>query len=186
MHDDSILCLAFNLESDYLASGSNDGKLKIWQINTGKCVKKFENAHLSGINSVCFTRDDSQILTASRDQTVKLHGLKSGATLKVFRGHRSFVNDAKFSHDLSKVISVSADGDIKVFNVKSSDCLFTFSLSQNDNLSVLSLQIIPQKLEDEFLICNRSNTLTIINLKGQVDFKKFHFFFKKKRFIINS
>lgn len=30
MHDDAILCLAFSFDSEYIAAGSRNGKLKIW------------------------------------------------------------------------------------------------------------------------------------------------------------
>lgn len=43
-----------------------------------------------------------------------MHGLKSGKTLKEFRGHTSFVNDAVFTFDAHNVISASSDGTVKV------------------------------------------------------------------------
>ena len=46
-----------------------------------------------------------------------MHGLKSGKTLKEFRGHTSFVNDAIFTTDAHNVISASSDGTVKVQSV---------------------------------------------------------------------
>ena len=34
----------------------------------------------------------------------RIHGLKSGKTLKEFRGHTSFVNDAVFTPDAQQII----------------------------------------------------------------------------------
>jgi WD40 repeat protein len=47
----------------------------------------------------------------------RLHGLKSGKTIKEFRGHTSFVNNAIFSHDMSRILSASSDGTVKVSNI---------------------------------------------------------------------
>jgi len=44
----------------------------------------------------------------------RIHGLKSGKTLKEFRGHASFVNMAVFLPDTHNVISASSDGTVKV------------------------------------------------------------------------
>ena len=38
-----------------------------------------------------FSKDNSQLLSASFDMTVRVHGLKSGKTLKEFRGHTRFI-----------------------------------------------------------------------------------------------
>lgn len=43
-----------------------------------------------------------------------MHGLKSGKTLKEFRGHISFVNDVVFTVDGHNIISGSSDGTVKV------------------------------------------------------------------------
>ena len=47
-----------------------------------------------------------------------MHGLKSGKTLKEFRGHTSFVNDAIFTMDAHNIISASSDGTVKVHDVQ--------------------------------------------------------------------
>ena len=53
----------------------------------------------------------------------RMHGLKSGKTLKEFRGHTSFVNDAIFTMDAHNIISASSDGTVKVHQLNN---FFTF------------------------------------------------------------
>ncbi|CAN0419349.1 unnamed protein product, partial [Discosporangium mesarthrocarpum] len=88
--------------------------MKVWKVSTGQCLRRFESAHTQGITSVSFARDGSQLLSSSRDQTARIHGLKSGKMLKEFRGHTSFVNTAVYMQDGAKVITGSADGTVKV------------------------------------------------------------------------
>ena len=71
MHEDAVTAVAFSPDSELLASGSQDGKLKVWQLQTGTCVRRFEPAHLSGVSSVRFSADGTQLLTASADQTAR-------------------------------------------------------------------------------------------------------------------
>ena len=47
-----------------------------------------------------------------------MHGLKSGKTLKEFRGHISFVNNVVFTMDGHNIISASSDGTVKVRKTK--------------------------------------------------------------------
>jgi WD40 repeat protein len=60
-------------------------QLKVWRLATGVCLRKFAPAHPQGITSVQFTKDSTQVLTSSYDTTLRMHGLKSGKTLKEFR-----------------------------------------------------------------------------------------------------
>ncbi|KAJ3092451.1 Serine/threonine-protein kinase smu1 [Quaeritorhiza haematococci] len=119
--DDAVLCLNFSRDSEMLASGSQDGKIKVWKVETGQCLRSFPLAHSQGVTSVYFSKDGTQVLSASFDHTVRLHGLKSGKTIKEFRGHTSFVNDAVFSIDGTRVISASSDGAVKLIRTFRTD-----------------------------------------------------------------
>ena len=60
MHDDAVLCVDISRDSEMLASGSQDGKIKVWHIRTGQ-----------GVTSLFFSRDDSQFLGTSFDSTAR-------------------------------------------------------------------------------------------------------------------
>jgi hypothetical protein len=87
---------------------------QVWNVRTGKAVVEFVKVHSEAVSSVMFSADGAQVLSGSHDTTARIHGLKSGKTLKEFRGHTSFVNDAKFSADGDTLATASSDGSVKV------------------------------------------------------------------------
>ncbi|KAI9333282.1 WD40-repeat-containing domain protein [Obelidium mucronatum] len=174
MMDSAVLCLAFSKDSEFLASGAQDGFIKVWKVSSGQCVRRFPTAHNQGVTSVVFNRDGSQVLSSSFDQTARLHGIKSGKMLKEFRGHVSFVNDALFSMDGFRVVTASSDGTVKIWDAKTADCLSTITLHEGQavtsgvhSATVTKLVQMPNNGEN-FLVCNKSAFVYILNLKGAV------------------
>ena len=174
------LCLSFSLDSVYLASGSQDGSLVVWDIHSGKIVRKFKSTHTQGITSVSFSADGTQVLTTSFDFTIRfiqltrLNGMNSGKMLKVYRGHTSFVNAATFTYDNSKVISGSSDGTVKIWNASTTDCISTLHLQDGQLLpkginlpAVHSVIKVPGK-RDLYLISNHSRIAYLIDDTGKV------------------
>lgn len=102
----------------------------------------------------------------------RIHGLKSGKTLKIFRGHTSFVNDCTFNLDGTRVISASSDGTFKVWDTKTTDCISTFSpmLAGGQPVQTAIHNILNNpKNAEELILCNKSPKLFIVNMKGQVN-----------------
>ena len=172
--DSCCLCLDVSNCSQYIVAGEEKGIITLWNINTGKLLRKFTAAHSKGITSVKFNFDATQILSASYDSTVKIHGRRSGQAIKVFTGHNSYCNQATYSNDYKKVISASSDGTVKIWDVSSADCIRTisfqrFSTSEEQNSfnspSVYSLFPFPG-LKDQFIVLNRSSFVYLLHLDG--------------------
>eukprot|EP00061_Rhincodon_typus_P017948 g46898.t1 len=70
MMDDAVLCMCFSRDTEMLATGAQDGKIKVWKIQSGQCLRRFERAHSKGVTCLSFSKDSSQILSASFDQTI--------------------------------------------------------------------------------------------------------------------
>ena len=109
-----------------MPSGAHNGQMKVWRVRSGQCLRRIDRAHAQGITSVAFSKDGTHVLSASFDGVVRVHGLKSGKTLKEFRGHTSFVNYAVYSADGSQVISASSDSTVRVWDAKSCECVRAF------------------------------------------------------------
>lgn len=181
MMEDAVLSMCFSRDSEMLVTGCKDGKIKVWKIQTGQCLRRFEKAHNAGVTSVSFSRDHSYILSCSFDMLIRsviviilfcnnnyyfsVHGMKSGKCLKELRGHESYVTDVKYTEDGHQCMSSCADGTIKVWNMKSMECINTFRIC--GDVPVNSIHPFP-KSNDQFLICNRTNTVFIVNIQGQV------------------
>uniref|UniRef100_A0A672ND45 WD40 repeat-containing protein SMU1 n=1 Tax=Sinocyclocheilus grahami TaxID=75366 RepID=A0A672ND45_SINGR len=143
---------------------------QVWRILNGTCLNRIERAHSKAVTCVCFNKDSSQLLSGSFDQTIRLHGLKSGKMLKEFRGHTAHINDVIFSHEGQHVISASADGTVKVWSMKTMDCTHTIKtpdIPDGTDITVNSVVLVP-KTPEHFVVCNRTNTVVVTNIHGQV------------------
>jgi WD40 repeat protein len=87
-------------------AGDQAGMIKVWKLASGRCIQRFERAHSEGVTSVALSTDSAQVLSASFDGSVRVHGLRSGKMMKEFRGHRSYVNSAIYSLDGAQVFAL--------------------------------------------------------------------------------
>lgn len=169
---DTVYCLCFSKDSELLVSGSTNGRVRVWKIQSGLCVRRFDKAHDTGVACIQFNRDNTQLLSGGHDGTVRIHGLKSGRMLKEFRGHKSFISTITYSNDGHHIISGSLDGTVKIWNLKNAECVNSYkstaiSGSSSIEIPINQIQLMP-KTPEHFLLCTRSNTLSIMNMSGQV------------------
>eukprot|EP01084_Bolivina_argentea_P163938 285120_1 len=134
----AIRYINFSNDSQLMASGNDLGSIKIWKIYKGINVVTFESAHSKCITSLCFNKNNTQILSSSIDNSIKIHGLKSKKILKQFNGHKSFVNKCLYCNNDENIVSCSADGCIKIWDTKTTNCIYDIN---NINKMILTNNI---------------------------------------------
>lgn len=71
-HTDSVKALVINHRNE-LVSGSCDGTIKIWNLETGECVETLcEKEDDSIITSVCMITKDNRLCSAHNNNLIKI------------------------------------------------------------------------------------------------------------------
>ncbi|XP_014478920.1 PREDICTED: periodic tryptophan protein 2 homolog [Dinoponera quadriceps] len=73
-HRTNMNCLAYSPDGQYIVTGSDDGKMKLWNTVTGFCTLTFHE-HTSSISSVLFSHNRKFVASASLDGTVRAYDL---------------------------------------------------------------------------------------------------------------
>ncbi|KAK0630422.1 hypothetical protein B0T17DRAFT_557066 [Bombardia bombarda] len=113
-HGECIYSLQFN--SKFLVSGSRDRTLKIWDMETRRCLRTLAK-HRGSVLCLQFDSDPEEdiIVSGSSDSDVIIWSFSTGKEIQTLRhAHRESVLNVKF--DKRILVTCSKDKTIKVFN----------------------------------------------------------------------
>ena len=82
-HQGPVEYVAFTLNGSKVVTAGHDGKIIIWNLQTGQVLKTIK-AHQGIINMVDFSSDGSLMASASDDGTVKIWDISSGRLINTF------------------------------------------------------------------------------------------------------
>ena len=116
--------MVFSHDSRQLALASDDGTVKIWDAETGRCMQTPEG-HDERVNLVVFSHDSRQLASASDDGTVKIWHTEMGRCMQMLEGHDGSVNSVVFSHDSRQLASASCDWTVKIWDTETGRCMQT-------------------------------------------------------------
>jgi WD40 repeat protein len=68
-HEDLVTAIAISPEGRYVASGGQDGMVKLWEISTGREAAALKG-HVASVSALAFSPDGKKIATGSYDKTV--------------------------------------------------------------------------------------------------------------------
>jgi len=109
-----------------LVTGSWDQSAKIWDIATGKALRKLDGLHQGYVNSVEFSPDGALVLTGSDDGTARLWQAATGEpTGPTFRGHQSRIRRACFSSSGQQVLTTANDKTARIWDRQTGKSLQT-------------------------------------------------------------
>ncbi len=124
-HAGSVSCLSVSSHHHWLASGSNDHRVKCWQLHLWQRLWHWRTAaqrlkwevHDGAVYSVAFTPDESYLISAGTDNTVRLLDLnRPHAPVISLRGHDGYVYQVAISPDGRWLASASMDNTIALWD----------------------------------------------------------------------
>lgn len=95
----------------YALSASWDKTLRLWELATGVTTRRFVG-HNNDVLSVSFSADNRQIVSGSRDRTIKLWNTLGDCKFTITdKGHTEWVSCVRFSPNPQNPVIVSAGWD---------------------------------------------------------------------------
>jgi hypothetical protein len=128
-NDAAVLCMDVSNDGEVLISGDASGKVKIWKLANGKCLRQYQ-AHEAPVTALSLSRDASRVLTGSASGICREFGTVTQNVLQVYEGHTSYIcacryvvqwsstggdKDATLTTAEGWVVTASADGTVRIW-----------------------------------------------------------------------
>ncbi|KAJ5711005.1 hypothetical protein N7488_005161 [Penicillium malachiteum] len=151
---EGVLSVACSQNGQWIASGSDDSTVKLWDASTGVELQTLEG-HGGLVNSVAFSPNGRYLASGCDDHTIKLWDIAAGTKLQSLEGHRDSVLSVAFSQNGQWLASGSQDMTVKLWNSNTGVELQTFQGHTDQVYSVAFSQ-------DNGWLASSSNDLAII------------------------
>jgi len=118
-HSHFVQDVAISSDGQFALSGSWDGTLRLWDLNSGQTTRRFIG-HTKDVLSVAFSADNRQIVSGSRDKAINLWNTLGQLKFVITEdGHKEWVSCVRFSPNPATPLIVSAGWDkvVKVWNL---------------------------------------------------------------------
>lgn len=110
----------------YIVSGSHDGAIKIYELNTGKLINTLAG-HKNYIWSLAISPDGEYIASSSDDYTMKIWELSTGKLINALKADNSIIRSVIFSPDGQYIISGTEDKNIMIWKLNTGKLIKTLT-----------------------------------------------------------
>ncbi|CAE6428457.1 unnamed protein product [Rhizoctonia solani] len=114
-HTDLITCLAVSPTGSYIASGSYDATIRVWDAKDGKLITHPLIAHRDRVTSVAFSPDGTRIVSTGACDPIRIWSVQTGeqiASTSYTSEPVDCIRTAVFSGDGSFIISGDDNGSV--------------------------------------------------------------------------
>jgi hypothetical protein len=117
-HSDGVSSVAYSPDGWYIASGSLDNTIRIWNAESGRELRTL-SGHSDTVRSVAYSPDGRYLASGSDDRTIRIWDAESGQELRRLSGHSGLVLSVAYSPDRRYIASGSDDNTIMIWDAES-------------------------------------------------------------------
>ncbi|WP_318699320.1 MULTISPECIES: WD40 repeat domain-containing protein [unclassified Roseofilum] len=133
-HQGPVYSVSYSPDGKTLASGGSDGKIKLWNLETGAKITTL-TGHQKLVSSLSYSPDGKTLASGSSDGTIKLWDAGTGKELTTLTGDLGSVRSLSYSLDgktlasagLEATVSGHSDAMIKLWDVETGEALTTLT-----------------------------------------------------------
>lgn len=134
---------AFSSFGTKLATCSTDGKIIIWDTNTGATLAVFEHDNKPIVRVCVFSPDSQYLLSGSADNTLWLWDLNKKSCVRKLEGHDNVITACTFTSDGSYIVSGSTAGDLRIWDALNGQSRVLFYDPECHDLAIGGLALSP-------------------------------------------
>lgn len=109
-HADRIHAVAFSSDGKWLATGSSDETVALWNVEGRARERIFRDSEFVNVSALVFSPDSQILFAATTDQNIRAWNLAAPEHALKLRGHSAGVNALAFAPGGPALISAGRDG----------------------------------------------------------------------------
>ncbi|RKP24521.1 WD40-repeat-containing domain protein, partial [Syncephalis pseudoplumigaleata] len=153
-HRGPIQQVTYSGSGRWLATGSSDGDVRVWDAVSGRSVRVIAGAHTGRVvTSVRITKNEKYLLTSGCDSTLRLWDLSSGRMILTYEGatHTEQITRATMNYTEDLVLaSDEMTGEVVIWDARTAAPLQRWRGKSADNL-IRSVNASPD--DNAFITC---------------------------------
>lgn len=115
-HELAVLTVAVSPDSNYVATGSRDKTIKLWELSTGREVRSFLG-HTASINQIDFSKDGKYLISGNGDGTARIWEVATGKELHSVKPDEERVTDVAYDPNGKFFVTVGFGQKVRVWDV---------------------------------------------------------------------
>ncbi len=115
-HTDTITDISFSRDGKFIASGSKDKTVKLWNPDGSEKKPALQAKYGNEFTSVAFSPDSQIIAAGNKDSKIYLWRL-NGTLITTLKGHSDWVTNIRFSPDGKTIVSASRDHSVRLWKI---------------------------------------------------------------------
>ena len=124
-HTQYVHSVAFSPNGTTLASGLEDGMVKLWDVVTRRNIATLEG-YTGTVYSVAFSPDGTILASGAYDRTIRLWDVATRRNIATLSGHTEAINSVAFSSDKVTLASGALDQTVKLWDIVTQRNIATF------------------------------------------------------------